>query len=65
MPQLEFHAQVGEPWGVLGVDIRELIVMDTSGSTLTLVAVTGPGGGMMSLQFANGQMQCKRPVCLP
>jgi hypothetical protein len=40
----------------MGVDIRDLVVLASDGGPVVL-AVTGPGGGMMSLRFANGQLQ--------
>lgn len=40
----------------MGVDIRDLVVL-ASGDGPVVLAITGSGGGMISLRFANGQLQ--------
>ena len=56
MSDFTFHQQLGASWGEMGVDIRDLVVLETSGDPV-LLAITGPGGGVMSLRFSSGQLQ--------
>lgn len=56
MAYFTFQQQIGASWGALGVDIRDLVLLETSGTPVVL-ATTGPGGGMLSLRFENGLLQ--------
>lgn len=50
MLQFKFLTQAGAGWGPLGVDIRDLEVVEINGGP-AVIATTGPGGGLSSLAF--------------
>ncbi|MDO6732812.1 calcium-binding protein [Marinovum sp. 2_MG-2023] len=56
MLNLEFSAAIGASWGNLGIDIRDLELVDGFSGPFILAA-SGPLGGMVSFQMTNGSVQ--------
>lgn len=57
MIQFGLQAQVGANWGPLGIDIRDLNLVQTGAGGLVIVATTGPAGGVFNLRLDAGQLQ--------
>lgn len=61
MTQFGFVAQIGAGWGPLGTDIRDLnVVMGADGPVI--LATTGPGGGLLSLEFDGSTLSVRDTV---
>jgi Ca2+-binding RTX toxin-like protein len=56
MLNLNFRAIVGASWGNLGIDIRDLELVDGPGGRFILAA-SGPSGGMVSFRLGTGDAQ--------
>jgi len=51
-----FEQQIGVSWGEVAIDIRSLVSVEAAGTSVVL-ATTGPGGGMISLQYVDGVLE--------
>ncbi|MEL6809621.1 MAG: calcium-binding protein, partial [Pseudomonadota bacterium] len=56
MVRFEFVSAIGAGWGSFGTDIRDLMVLPGTGSP-TVIASTGPSGGLTSLSLDGGEVQ--------